>query len=307
MEHGIIDNWTDMEKVWQSIYEDHLYVQPEEHPVLLTEAPLNPIKNRTKTLEIFFEKLNVPAMFISLQAVLSLYASGRTTGVVVDSGDGVSHVVPIYDGFAIEHAITRSDVAGRDVTRYLQQLLRKEGVGLHTSAEFQIVREIKEKMCFLYPSSKGKVDASGRAMDVDNDAEKYRLPDGEEVSIAHCRHQAPEVLFKPDLIGAEYDGIHNNVLRTINECDRDLRDNLMKNIILSGGTTTTPGFGARLTNELHRSRPGNDIKVTAPKDRLYSTWVGGSILASLSTFKQMWISHSDYDEYGVQRMVEKLF
>eukprot|EP01134_Creolimax_fragrantissima_P007513 CFRG7513T1 len=308
MEHGIVNNWMDMERVWQSIYTDHLCVPSNEHPVLLTEAPLNPTRNREKTVEAFFEAFNVPAMYISLQATLSLYASGRTTGLVVDSGDGVSHTVPIYDGFAISNAITRSDVAGRDVTTYLQQLLRKEGVNLHTTAEFQIVREIKEKMCFLYPSHKGKLDGKGYPVEDENAKEQYILPDGEQVTISSCRHQAPEVLFQPDLIGEEYAGIHENLLKTVRDCDTDLREKLLQNIVLSGGTTTTPGFATRLTNELHRARPGNDIKITAPKDRLYTTWVGGSILAALTNFKQMWISYAEYEEQGVHRIVRsKLF
>jgi hypothetical protein len=110
---------------------------------LLTEAPLNPRRNREKSAEIFFETFNVPALFVSLQAVLSLYATGRTTGVVLDAGDGVTHAVPIYEGFAMPHSIMRVDVAGRDVTRYLRLLLRKEGVNFRTTAEFEIVRTIK--------------------------------------------------------------------------------------------------------------------------------------------------------------------
>jgi len=150
MEHGIVTDWNDMERIWQYIYsKDQLQTFSEEHPVLLTEAPLNPRRNREKSAEIFFETFNVPALFVSLQAVLSLYATGRTTGVVLDAGDGVTHAVPIYEGFAMPHSIMRVDVAGRDVTRYLRLLLRKEGVNFRTTAEFEIVRTIKERACYL--------------------------------------------------------------------------------------------------------------------------------------------------------------
>ncbi|CAH3186753.1 unnamed protein product, partial [Porites evermanni] len=128
MEHGVVRDWNDMERIWQYIYsKDQLQTFSEEHPVLLTEAPLNPRRNREKAAEIFFETFNVPALFISMQAVLSLYATGRTTGVVLDAGDGVSHSVPIYEGFAMPHSIMRTDIAGRDVTAFLRLLLRKEG------------------------------------------------------------------------------------------------------------------------------------------------------------------------------------
>jgi centractin len=145
MEHGIVKDWIDMEKIWQHVYaKQQLNCNPEEHPVLLTEAPLNPRRNRERAAEIFFETFNVPALYMSMQAVLSLYSTGRTTGVVLDSGDGCTHAVPIYEGFALPHSVTRNDIAGRDVTKYLKLLLRKEGISFTTTAELEIVKSIKE-------------------------------------------------------------------------------------------------------------------------------------------------------------------
>nr|KAJ3416409.1 Actin-2 [Polyrhizophydium stewartii] len=291
MEHGVVTNWEDMERIWQYLYSEELKTPAEEHPVLLTEAPLNPRNNRDQAAQIFFETFNVPAMFISVQAVLALYASGRTTGIVLDSGDGVTHTVPVYEGFAVTNSIRRIDVAGRDVTQYLQLLLRKSGCQFHTSAEHEVVRIIKEKACYLALSpSKEEKEVSSRA-------DFFELPDGNRIKLGSERFMAPEILFNPDMIGQEYPGIHHVVNDSINRCDLDLRKSLFSNIILSGGTTLTKGFGDRLLFETKKlALKDVKIKIFAPPERKYSTFIGGSILASLSTFKKMWVSADEYQE-----------
>ncbi|KAJ1550077.1 Actin-2, partial [Cladochytrium tenue] len=229
MEHGVVTDWDDMEKIWQHVYSDELKILSEEHPVLLTEAPLNPRQNRETAAQIFFETFNVPALFVSIQAVLALYASGRTTGVVLDSGDGVTHAVPVYEGFALQHAIRRVDVAGRDVTRQLQLQLRKAcGLDLHTSAEAEVARTIKERSCYvaLNPSKEEK-ETAGRF-------EEFVLPDGHAIRLGPERFRAPEILFNPDLAGFEYLGVHQVVVDSINKADMDLRKALFANIVLSG-------------------------------------------------------------------------
>lgn len=220
---------------------------------------------------------------------------------MLDSGDGVTHAVPIYEGFAMPHSIMRNDIAGRDVTRYLKLLLRKEGVNFRTTAEFEIVRTIKEKACYL---------SSNPVKEETTDSEKhtYVLPDGSSLDIGHARFRAPEVLFRPDLIGEESEGIHDVLYYAIQKSDLDLRKVLYQNIVLSGGSTLFKGFGDRLLAEIRKNAPKDlKIRISAPQERLYSTWIGGSILASLDTFKRMWVSKREFDEDGKRAIHRKTF
>ncbi|KAL8989275.1 MAG: hypothetical protein Q9177_001805 [Variospora cf. flavescens] len=298
LEHGIVTDWEDMERIWQFVYTEELKTLSEEHPVLLTEPPLNPRSNRDTAAQLLFETFNVPAIYTSIQAVLSLYASGRTTGVVLDAGDGVSHAVPVYEGFAMPNSIRRIDVAGRDVTEHMQLLFRKSGLVLHTSAEKEIVREIKEKTCYVAPDPKKEerewIQHNGRP---EGKLAEHTLPDGKKIKIGSERWKAPEILFEPELIGLEYPGIHQIVVDAINRTDMDLRKSLFGNIVLSGGSTLCKGFGDRLLHEVQRLAVKDmRIKIFAPPERKYSTWIGGSILAGLSTFRKMWVSIDEWHE-----------
>jgi len=226
--------------------------------------------------------------------VLSLYASGRTTGIVLDAGDGVSHAVPVYEGFAMPSSIRRIDVAGRDVTEHMQLLLRKQGYVFHTSAEKEVVRMIKEKVAYvaLDPKKEEREWAQGQGRGESKHAE-YVLPDGNRLKIGPERFRAPEILFDPEIIGLEYPGIHQIVVDAIARTDMDLRKSLFGNIVLSGGSTLTKGFGDRLLHEVQRLAVKDmRIKIFAPPERMYSTWIGGSILAGLSTFRKvcLWLS-----------------
>ncbi|HDD67515.1 MAG TPA: actin, cytoplasmic 2 [Candidatus Thorarchaeota archaeon] len=293
--HGTIDDWDAMEKIWSYTFYNDLKVDPSENPVLLTEAPFNPRENRERMASVMFENFGVPAVYVATQAVLSLYASGRTTGLVVDSGDGVTHIVPIYEGFAITHAIRRIDLAGRDITEYLRRLLRQRGYSFVSGAEKEIVRDIKEKLCYVArdPEQERMVaDSAG----VDK---QYMLPDGETITVGAERFQAPELFFNPSAIGLDTLPLDEHIVESIKACDVDLRRDLYANIVLSGGSTMFDGLKDRLLKEITELVPENvEVRIIAPPERQYSVWIGGSILASLKTFQKMWVSRKEFEEAG---------
>jgi actin-related protein len=291
IERGIYINWDDMEKIWHHTFYNELRVAPETHPVLLTEALLNPKAKRERMTQIMFETFNVPAIFVSSQAVLSLYASGCYTGCVLDSGDGVSQIVPIYEGHAIHDAAIRFNLAGGDLTDYLKTILTERGY----SIKREIVREIKESLCFVAVDFEEEMKKAAESSALEK---SFELPDGNIIVIGNERFRCPEVLFQPNLTGLEMDSIAKSTYETIMKCDVDIRKDLYANIVLSGGTTMLPGFIERMSKEITALAPASKVKIVALPERKYSVWIGGSILASVSTFQSMWISKEKYDESG---------
>ena len=305
LDHGVVTNWDDMEKIWHHTFYNELHVAPQEHPILLTEAPMNPKKNREKMTNIMFEIFNVPSLYVQTQAVLALYSSGRTTGIVLDSGDGVTHTVPIYEGYALPHNINRINLAGRDITKYVMRILMESGWTFSSSADQEIVRDIKEHLCYVALDYEQELSMATASTKLEKE---YELPDGQRLIMGAERFRAPEILFQPSMIGMDVPGIVETTYNSIIGCDFDIRKSLYENIVLSGGSTMFPGITDRIKKEMTALAPSSiKIRVIAPPERKFSVWIGGSLLASLSTFDNMWITKAEYNESGPEIVHRKCF
>ncbi|RHY48317.1 hypothetical protein DYB30_011487 [Aphanomyces astaci] len=315
VENGIVKNWDDMEKLWDYTFHERLQVNPKEMRILLTEPPLNPKANREKLVEMMFEKYGFEGTHISIQAMLTLYAQGLRTGVVIDSGDGVSHVVPVYEGFVPQHLIRRLDVAGRHITQYLIKLLLLRGYAFNRTADFETVRQIKERHCYtaLDPVVERRLALETTVLE-----ETYELPDGRVIKLGRERFEAAEALFQPHLIGVEGPGLSDMLFEMCQKADIDLRTEFYKNIVLSGGSSMYPGLPSRLEKDIKDRYCAEVLKgdkarlskfrlrINDPPRRKHLVFLGGSVLANfMKDVDEFWISKKEYDEQGV-RCIDKL-
>lgn len=230
VEHGVITDWSGMEIIWEYTFNQQLRVMPSDHPVFLTEGPLNPKSHREKIMEIMFDTFQTPAAYVQIAAVAALYASGRTTGLVLDSGDAVTYTVPIYEGFAVRKTILRTDIGGRDITQVLQKELKAEGFPFSSSAELEIVREIKERLCYV--AENFAEECQRPLQDI---SQEYTLPDGNIISVGQASFKAAEAMFDPKVfleVEDEYGGVCGQVTKSIVISEIDLRAALSRNILL---------------------------------------------------------------------------
>jgi len=316
IENGIIKDWKGMENLWDYTFHEKMKITPSEHRILLTEAPMNPHANQKQMLQTMFEKYGFAGAKVSIQAMLVLYAQGLLTGVVLDSGDGVTHIVPVWEGICPPLLIKRLNVAGRHITRHLIKLLQVRGYAFNRTADFETVQKIKEKLCYVGYD----LEIEKRlALETTTLLSKYELPDGRIIKMDRERFEAPEVLFNPDLGGFEspQGGMSEMLFGMINEADIDLRAAFYKHIVLSGGSTMYPGLPSRLEKDmkdlyLAKVLKGDKkklekfkLRIEDPPRRKHMVFLGGSVLADIMKDRdEFWISQAEWKEHG-ERIIGK--
>ncbi len=323
MTHGHITDWPGFNRVTSHIY-NALGISPHDHPVLVTEAAFTSRPQRYRIAQRLLEELGHPGVAFGVQGLMSLYAHGHTTGLVLDVGDGVMHACPVYDGFSIREAARRVDFGGRDVTEYLQMLLRQNGVFLDTSAEFDVVRQIKEQRCsvstvavrsfddVVHSGSGGGGGGGGQKSNKDSSAARaarirHRLPDGTDIEIGEEQTLAPEALFHPALVGRECSGVVGVASESIRKCDIDLRRDLYGNIFLAGGCTLFANFCNRFLAEMTKHTPKDcKVRLMASGNRTLTAWIGASSLTQLPNFKDLLVKKSDFLEEGERILHSKV-
>ena len=301
LQRGVVSNWDDMENILSYAIYHELHAVPEEHPLLLTEPPLNLKANREKIAELIFEDFKSPSLYLGNQGMMALFAANCSTGLSVTVGNGLTHVVPVNDGHPLTHATIQLDYAGQDLTDLLMTLLTEQGHSFSRAVDREHVCATKEALCYVAFDFDAETQAvQGGEEDVNK---THTLPDGTKITLGEERFRTPEVLFCQSMVGRDlYEGVHDMAYSAITKCDMLLRRPLFENVVVSGGTTLLPGFCERLEKELHlKAPPSVNVKVALGKGdaaRRHACWVGGAIYASLSTFEKACISRENYEEYG---------
>lgn len=322
IKHGQIEDWDHMERFWENSIFKYLRCEPEDHYFLMTEPPLNPPENRESTAEIMFESFNCAGLYIAVQAVLALAASWTSskvqdrslTGTVIDSGDGVTHVIPVADGYVIGTAIKNIPLAGRDITLFIQQLLRDRG---ESDTSLQTAEKIKQQFCYVCPDivkEFNKFDQYPQEKFAQYVVEYTDKNKTNVVDVGYERFLAPEIFFNPEITSSDYlTPLPTVVDQVIQASPIDVRKRLYKNIVLSGGSTMFKDFGRRLQRDLkelvnerialserfsHVKSTGVEVQVISHKRQRNAVWFGGSLLAQTAEFKGNCHTKADYDEYG---------
>jgi len=339
MKDGLVDDWDVVESLWDHALRDRLLIDPKEHPMLLAEPSFNTQQHREKMVELMFEKYGVPALFLAKNAVLTSFASGRSTSLVVDCGGGSTTVAAVHDGYVLQKAIVRSAIGGDVLTDCLLRTLEGKGIEIRPRFSFKrkevrmgefevikldlpgttdsyksywqraIVADIKETVCRVPDTA---FDDTSYA---NIPTTPYELPDGQTIEVGADRFKISDIMFNPTLIqtirgmekfgsesGMPFNGLPQMVIESINKCDPDIRRELFSSVMLAGGTAAMQQMKERLEKDLMEEAPqAARVKVLASgnaMERRFSVWIGGSILASLGSFQQMWFSKAEYEEHG---------
>jgi len=325
--HGQIENWTHMEYFWEHCIFKYLRCEPEDHYFLLTEPPLNAPENREYTAEIMFETFNAPGLYIAVQAVLALAASWTSknvkertlTGTVVDSGDGVTHVIPVAEGYVIGSSIKHIPLAGRDISAFVQQLMRERNEPVPPSESLDVAKKVKEQYSYVCPDivkEYAKYDAEPSKWIRNYDGLNSVTKKPYQCEVGYERFLGPEIFFNPEIFSSDFlTPLPKVVDDTIQTCPIDVRRGLYKNIVLSGGSTMFKDFGKRLQRDVkrfvdHRIKRSEelsggkiksvplDVNVISHHMQRYAVWFGGSMLASTPEFYNVCHTKAAYDEIG---------
>lgn len=287
IEHGVVTNWDYMQKIWTNVFNTELHADPSEHPVIFTESLLNPRNKREEMVKIMFETFDVPLFYCTSQNVLSIYGSGRTTGLSCDIGDEMTTVVPVYEGYSIPCGIQNNNCGGRHLTEYLQKLLSQKEQSFMKHEGKQMAQNIKKEYSYV------KLNQSESLEDIE-----YKITEKKIITINEERFKCPELLFDPSLNHIECNGIDFLILESIKKCNIDITQDMYQNIVLSGGSSLIKGLPEKIETKVHSgTKPITDVKCVPPKCE-YSAWFGGSMLSTLETFPQMAITREEYDDTG---------
>ena len=300
VKHGVFEKEQDILSVFNYLY-SKLGINSQEikeHPVLITEPLLNPNVNREKISYSLFDNLGVPALFFASQPILSLFSTSKTSGTILESGEGVTQSCVVYEGYSIPCTYERYNYGGGDVTEYLKNLLKKRGYHFYNSTEFRLVNDIKENSCFCYGNNiKNEIGDAKKS--ANKNLINYYLPDGSSISIGDERILAPEILFNPEYIGKEYLSFPEMIISSVNKVDIQLKQKSYENILLSGGNTCFNGLYEQLHTELKNKLIKNmKINLNKTDKPEFSCWIGGNIISTLEIFKKMWVTRNEWNEKG---------
>lgn len=296
VKHGTFQNDQDILTLFNYIY-TKLDINSEEikdHPVLLTEPLLNPYSNREAIATALFDGLGVPALFFASQPILSLFSTSNTSGVILESGAEVTQSCAIYEGYSIPNSYLRYDYGGRNVTDFLQRLLKYSGYSFNTTAELNIVEKMKEKHCYFCGYQ--QIDKGSTYQDAS--VSQFVLPDNTVINLKDEKIIAPEILFDPSMVGLECMSFSEMVLASINKVDIDLRSTLTCKILFAGGNTLFKGIKEKFLLDFKSKKANAKFGFYIPTNRIYACWLGANVISTLEIFKKMWIAKSDWLEKG---------